>query len=991
MKDLYTAEDEESREKPPPSITLTYPAHISQLRVEAEKSSLRKDVINAPAVKDDKLPLPMSEAGSPESKDIAPLFSPLQTVTMELALGEILTAINRERIRYVRVSAADPQDRIFLVSEIRKHCPNATIFMQGSDLLYLHSRSNFDFHGVLIISTYPLFALNQLWTYPFEGSERRLQFSTPNEEGIYNATLALLSREDLMLEYGLPFEEYNGGGQRHPALWLGIVGRNGIWPVKVFDVQPKEDSYTLSITTNCANSKPRLGLSGNYRSLIGVGFLLLLGGVCLVLSLCLLAQLSLFRELRHVWLRLRGGWLGRLLAWLRGGWLGRLLELPRRGFSRLLEWLRRGKLGQVFGDEKFDRYRLDRRINVLSCCASLLTVSLFTSGVAMLPASILWKEKDWGEDWKRHRVVGYAAFIILSLTVIAFIWLVANVLMWLYQHFQWHVLVLLWQVVVMFTFVYRGLWSVALIWVATGAGMWIISWWPHFLGRVLLSLALAVGWAKVVFDSQGASLVAFFWLAASLLLWIITWWSPHYRGLVWVSLALVVGGAMIMFIGRGLYEVFCGFEKSEKVFFFLRATELTSRVSVLLPALLVGLAAFLSFFTALRRWNLAEGMPRLRKPGRRPGAAPQFKRFDHEPEESFEGLKALEDRVKKLIVCPIFRMPGVALLTVLVTILILIVYWHFFWKPFIPSVDGLQFDQFFKLAFCVVPLMLVWALARSFWLWMAVRRLLRHLSWRPLISRYAAEHSGEKRFASLPPIDLMTPTPTYSALSLCVRQARSFYNALKPVPAAAWEREQIEKLVKKAESGLSDALGADAKGKWWEALRKRRYTQAALANLNERATHLLKDSWGGDGVAGLDAAWRDEGSFFLIAQFVAFLQHIFAHLQNLISLVTSGLLLMLLAANFYPFQPREPLLLFSWVGILASVVVTLYIFFSANRDETLSLLARTAPGKVTVTRDLVFRVLAHGVVPVVALLGLQFPEAVRQMFSWLNVFGGRGG
>lgn len=79
------------------------------------------------------------------------------------------------------------------------------------------------------------------------------------------------------------------------------------------------------------------------------------------------------------------------------------------------------------------------------------------------------------------------------------------------------------------------------------------------------------------------------------------------------------------------------------------------------------------------------------------------------------------------------------------------------------------------------------------------------------------------------------------------------------------------------------------------------------------------------------------------------------------------------------------------MGILTSVVVTLYIFFSVNRDKTLCLLARTAPGKVNITRDLVFRVLFHGVIPVVALLGLQFPEAVRQIFSWLNVFGGKGG
>ena len=41
------------------------------------------------------------------------------------------------------------------------------------------------------------------------------------------------------------------------------------------------------------------------------------------------------------------------------------------------------------------------------------------------------------------------------------------------------------------------------------------------------------------------------------------------------------------------------------------------------------------------------------------------------------------------------------------------------------SVEGRQFDCFFKLAFCVVPLMLVWALMRFFWLWAATKRLLR--------------------------------------------------------------------------------------------------------------------------------------------------------------------------------------------------------------------------------------------------------------------------
>ena len=68
--------------------------------------------------------------------------------------------------------------------------------------------------------------------------------------------------------------------------------------------------------------------------------------------------------------------------------------------------------------------------------------------------------------------------------------------------------------------------------------------------------------------------------------------------------------------------------------------------------------------------------------------------------------------------------------------------------------------------------------------------------------------------------------------------------------------------------------------------------------------------------------------------------------------------------------------------------MTLIIFVQISRDKVLSLLAGTTPGKVTVTRDFVLRVLIHGVVPIVALLGVQFPETLRQIFSWLGTLQG---
>ena len=107
-------------------------------------------------------------------------------------------------------------------------------------------------------------------------------------------------------------------------------------------------------------------------------------------------------------------------------------------------------------------------------------------------------------------------------------------------------------------------------------------------------------------------------------------------------------------------------------------------------------------------------------------------------------------------------------------------------------------------------------------------------------------------------------------------------------------------------------------------------------------------------------------------------------------MVTAGLLLLLMAETSYPFQPHEPLLLFGWVIILIVVAVTILIFVQLSRDKVISLLSGTTPNKLNWTSDFIFRVLMHGVLPILILLGIQFPEVLQNLLSWCSSLTSKG-
>jgi hypothetical protein len=245
----------------------------------------------------------------------------------------------------------------------------------------------------------------------------------------------------------------------------------------------------------------------------------------------------------------------------------------------------------------------------------------------------------------------------------------------------------------------------------------------------------------------------------------------------------------------------------------------------------------------------------------------------------------------------------------------------------------------------------------------------------------------------LPKVDLMSSTPTYTAMSASITHAKEFFrlrDKTAEVQAEAVEDGNRNKIAE-AENELQKAIKADSENKWRDALEPRRKAQQAISAASKEIAEWMEPRWNElDVEQANDQALIKQGRVFMIGHVASLLQYLVVHLQNLAGLVSIGLILLLIAATSYPFEPRESLLLFSWVSIIVVVLVTLFIFVQLSRGKIFSLLSGTTPGELNFSRDLVYRVLIHGILPIVALLGAQFPEAVRNILSWLSVLGGKG-
>jgi hypothetical protein len=239
------------------ALRISFPLHISRLRSAAPAApapGLRLELAGAGVA------LSLREQTPPI--DRLPSFTPeLTSANVETALDAVLRAVEDAGVTAVGIFATDKRDHVFLAQEIARRVPNVLQFTVEPDLVFEHPDVKAYVRGTLVGSSYSLFDRTQRLVRPDVGRVRRLQFSSMAAHGVYNATLVLLGRPDLLLDYdspALPLTERRGASQMPPSpcapgraacqppVWVSVVGRDALWPLSVSEPLPEAEAAALA-------------------------------------------------------------------------------------------------------------------------------------------------------------------------------------------------------------------------------------------------------------------------------------------------------------------------------------------------------------------------------------------------------------------------------------------------------------------------------------------------------------------------------------------------------------------------------------------------------------------------------------------------------------------------------------------------------------------------------------------------------------------------
>jgi hypothetical protein len=150
--------------------------------------------------------------------------------------------------------------------------------------------------------------------------------------------------------------------------------------------------------------------------------------------------------------------------------------------------------------------------------------------------------------------------------------------------------------------------------------------------------------------------------------------------------------------------------------------------------------------------------------------------------------------------------------------------------------------------------------------------------------------------------------------------------------------------------------------------------------VRQRAT-ALKGAAGA--VIDADRAWLEHADDLTALQIVLIVREMSARLVASMILTLVLTLLVLASHTWYPAQPRQMLMGFSWACILTTAAASASVFIQMDRNEIMSHISGTPVNRVTWDVAFISKLLLWVVIPLLSLFAAQFPEAGSALLQWL--------
>ena len=414
----------------------------------------------------------------------------------------------------------------------------------------------------------------------------------------------------------------------------------------------------------------------------------------------------------------------------------------------------------------------------------------------------------------------------------------------------------------------------------------------------------------------------------------------------------------------------------------LRFTNIESGISVFRPLFLIDIAGLCVAYGAMRRLKLGEQL--FANFG---SQVPRFFGFDKS--SSFQGLQDHEDRISALIrTVSLGGYKGRPLTGLLIGLAFLFVWWLFrplgnrpFGWPFVYSFEAQQFNWLFIIAFLAVYMEIAHSAVRCALCWSHFRALLHQLSQSPLVDDFARIGDEAKNDQDpTPQLQLSMPEATFTSLYLSVEAADRLALCAAVVPRI---RDQAKRLKAEFDAAVQNGRPGCA-----DLVRAMAALSADISEGLEPFSPLrLPASPTLESEKAMLYCRR-----FLATRVVHYCWIMMVEFRNWLIFTGSGLFLMLMAVSSYPFINGDYLLRFSWVALLVGVSLAVTLLVQVNRDKVLSLLCGGTPGKIDWNWEFFSRLLIYAVLPILGLLGVQFPTTLSGISHLIQVvFGGAAG